>query len=165
MKGVKLATVWPFLRAELPLATPDGAIDLATRYRFAYGNRQATLALEDLRAQVAGLALRARGGGDPLVTLDTIAASGARFDLASRELSVPDVELSGGRVAVIAFHSLEDRLVKQFFRTAAATDVLRRVTKKPIRASMDEVRANPRARSARLRVAERPSSEGPHNGT
>jgi hypothetical protein len=101
VKGVKLATVWPFLRAELPLATPDGAIDLATRYRFAYGNRQATLALEDLRAQVAGLALRARGGGDPLVTLDTIAASGARFDLASRELSVPDVELSGGRVAVI----------------------------------------------------------------
>lgn len=70
---------------------------------------------------------------------------------------IPTLLCPGGRVAVIAFHSLEDRLVKHFFRDTAAAGVLRRVTKKPIRASMDEVRVNSRARSARLRVAERPS--------
>lgn len=69
---------------------------------------------------------------------------------------VPSLLRPGGRVAVIAFHSLEDRLVKQFFRESARTDILRRITKKPIRPSSAEARENPRARSARLRVAERP---------
>ena len=101
VKGVKLATVWAFVRDELRLAEPQGSVDLATRYRFAYGNRQATLGLDDIRAQVSALALRARGGGDPILALDTIATSGARFDLASRELVVPSVELARGRVAVI----------------------------------------------------------------
>ena len=59
VKGVKLATVWAFVRDELRLAEP-GSVDLATRYRFAYGNRQATLGLDDIRAQVSALALRAR---------------------------------------------------------------------------------------------------------
>ena len=56
---MKLATVWAFVRDELRLAEP-GSVDLATRYRFAYGNRQATLGLDDIRAQVSALALRAR---------------------------------------------------------------------------------------------------------
>lgn len=60
----------------------------------------------------------------------------------------------GGRMAVIAFHSLEDREVKQAFRDAAARG-FRLLTKKPLRAGEDEVRANPRARSARLRGLER----------
>jgi len=69
---------------------------------------------------------------------------------------IPSLLRPGGRVAIIAFHSLEDRLVKQFFRESARTDSLRRITKKPIRPSSTEARENPRARSARLRVAERP---------
>lgn len=77
---------------------------------------------------------------------------------------IPALLRPGGRVAVIAFHSLEDRLVKHFFRDATAAGLLRRVTKKPIRASLDEVRANPRARSARLRVAERHPSAHPLDG-
>jgi 16S rRNA (cytosine1402-N4)-methyltransferase len=60
--------------------------------------------------------------------------------------------LPGGRVAVISFHSLEDRIVKWFFRE---TPSLRIVTKKPLMASEAEVAANPRARSAKLRVAEK----------
>jgi 16S rRNA (cytosine1402-N4)-methyltransferase len=58
----------------------------------------------------------------------------------------------GGRLAIISFHSLEDRRVKHAFREDAR---LKALTKKPIRATTEEVAANPRARSAKLRVAER----------
>jgi 16S rRNA (cytosine1402-N4)-methyltransferase len=65
----------------------------------------------------------------------------------------------GGRLAVISFHSLEDRIVKQFFRgpegEAASAWPLRALTPKPLVPGADEITANPRARSAKLRVAER----------
>ncbi len=65
----------------------------------------------------------------------------------------------GGRLAVISFHSLEDRIVKTFFRQQArATDFapapLKEITRKPVVAAGDEVARNPRARSARLRIVE-----------
>ena len=58
----------------------------------------------------------------------------------------------GGRAAVLSFHSLEDRAVKRAFRDGGEFEP---VTKKPVEAGDDEVRTNPRARSAKLRVAER----------
>lgn len=63
----------------------------------------------------------------------------------------------GGTLAVISFHSLEDRIVKQFLRAEAAGEAPRLaiITKKPVVASAAEVAANPRARSAKLRVAVR----------
>jgi 16S rRNA (cytosine1402-N4)-methyltransferase len=57
-----------------------------------------------------------------------------------------------GKVAIISFHSLEDRLVKNFFRSAESLNVL---TKHPIRPTHDETVLNPRSRSAKLRVAEK----------
>jgi 16S rRNA (cytosine1402-N4)-methyltransferase len=77
---------------------------------------------------------------------------------------------SGGRLAVISFHSLEDRIVKQFFVEESSgcicptdlpacacgrKEVLRIVTRKPVTADETEVHTNPRARSAKLRVAEK----------
>ncbi|MBE0585840.1 MAG: 16S rRNA (cytosine(1402)-N(4))-methyltransferase RsmH [Desulfofustis sp.] len=60
--------------------------------------------------------------------------------------------LPGARLCVISFHSLEDRIVKRVF---AGKDELAVVTKKPITPGKEELQANPRSRSARLRVAER----------
>ena len=67
---------------------------------------------------------------------------------------LPDCLKPGGRLAIISFHSLEDRMVKEAFRS---DDRLTRVTRRAVQASDEEVSRNPRARSAKLRVAERRS--------
>ncbi len=61
----------------------------------------------------------------------------------------------GARICVISFHSLEDRIVKNIYRAEAGAGTLAIINKKPIRPGGDEVRKNPRSRSAKLRVAER----------
>lgn len=66
--------------------------------------------------------------------------------------AITDRLQSGGRFAVITFHSLEDRIVKQFFRDDSRLEAL---TKKPVVASRTEEIENPRARSAKLRIAVR----------
>jgi 16S rRNA (cytosine1402-N4)-methyltransferase len=81
---------------------------------------------------------------------------------------LPKVLKKGGRVAVITFHSIEDRIVKVYFRdnsfeltddnpfeTKVSHNELKVVNKKPIVASPEEIKKNPRSRSAKLRVAEK----------
>ena len=91
-------------------------------------------------------------------------------ELAALEEALPQcIELlrPGGRLVVIAFHSLEDRIVKRFMRAESKGQAreleaplehparVRLVNRKPIRATDEELENNPRARSARLRAAER----------
>ena len=81
-----------------------------------------------------------------------LSSLGAFLDAIPRHLS------PGGRVAVISFHSLEDRMVKTAFRRSSAGQgeegpTLERLTRKPVVPSEREARENPRARSAKLRVA------------
>lgn len=64
-----------------------------------------------------------------------------------------DLLQKDGKIAVISFHSLEDRIVKNFFKQKAKEGVFRIINKKVIRAAREEERQNPRARSAKLRAA------------
>lgn len=76
-------------------------------------------------------------------------------ELENLEATLPELEEvvgQGGRVAIITFHSLEDRIVKNFFKAHGAW---RTLTKHPIQPTYAQTRENPRARSAKLRVAER----------
>ena len=61
----------------------------------------------------------------------------------------------GGRMAVISFHSLEDRAVKKFFRELGAEGKAKLINKKPIVSGSEELKSNPRARSAKLRILEK----------
>ena len=77
-------------------------------------------------------------------------------DLRALLEAAPRILKPGGRVVVISFHSLEDRIVKDAFREGAMKDKYYRIlTKKPVMASEEESDRNPRARSAKLRAAER----------
>jgi 16S rRNA (cytosine1402-N4)-methyltransferase len=83
---------------------------------------------------------------------------------------VPDVLTVGGRIVALSYHSLEDRIVKEFFKKESARTIpsgnklvadvvrvprLRILTKKPVKATAAELDRNPRARSAKMRVAEK----------
>ncbi len=67
---------------------------------------------------------------------------------------LPKILKPGGRIGIISFHSLEDRIVKNFFRDAAKAGTLKLITKKAVQATRGEALANPRSRSAKLRVAQ-----------
>jgi 16S rRNA (cytosine1402-N4)-methyltransferase len=74
-----------------------------------------------------------------------------------RELlnAAPRVLRPGGRIVIISFHSLEDRIVKDAFREGVKQGHYRALTKKPVTAGEEEIDRNPRARSAKMRAAEK----------
>jgi 16S rRNA (cytosine1402-N4)-methyltransferase len=76
-------------------------------------------------------------------------------DLKALLAAAPRILKPGGRVVVISFHSLEDRIVKDAFREGAQEGYFSVLTKKPVMATEEESDRNPRARSAKLRAAER----------
>jgi 16S rRNA (cytosine1402-N4)-methyltransferase len=163
--------------AELVNQTPEAELaDLIYRYGEERGSRKiARLIVEARRrqpisttGQLATIIARAIGGRHGKIHPATRTFQALRIavnrELESLEMALAQaVELlaPGGRLAVIAFHSLEDRIVKHFFRAesgyggADGPTRLRIITKKPLIAEAQELRDNPRARSAKLRIAEK----------
>ncbi len=76
-------------------------------------------------------------------------------DLQAMLEAAPDVLRTDGRLVVISFHSLEDRIVKDALRDGGKAGIYNVLTKKPVEASEEEIDRNPRSRSAKLRAAER----------
>ena len=163
--------------ADLVDELPESELaDLIYRYGEERGSRRIARAIVTARrtrriattgalAEVVARALGGRRGKiHPATRTFQALRIAVNHELESLEAVLPqavNVLASGGRLAVIAFHSLEDRIVKQFFRAesgyagAVGPSRLRIITKKPIEAEPAEARANPRARSAKLRIAER----------
>jgi 16S rRNA (cytosine1402-N4)-methyltransferase len=115
--------------------------------------------------------LRKMGGGHPAAQIFQALRIAVNKELEVLSLALSDAFSllgEGGKIAVISFHSLEDSIVKNFFRShslkekhnkysssANTAPFLSILTKKPIMASEEEMLINPRARSARLRIAEK----------
>jgi 16S rRNA (cytosine1402-N4)-methyltransferase len=130
-------------------------------------------AADDLGRFVAGVKTRRPRGIDPATRVFQALRIAVNDELANLESGLAAamrVLRPGGRIAVISFHSLEDRIVKRFFVRESRDCIcpphlptcvcghragLRVVTRRPLRAATAEVDRNPRARSAALRVAER----------
>ena len=130
-------------------------------------------AADDLGRFVAGVKTRRPRGIDPATRVFQALRIAVNDELANLEhglAAAMRVLRPGGRIVVISFHSLEDRIVKQFFARESRDCIcpphlptcvcghragLRVVTRRPLRAASAEVDRNPRARSAALRVAER----------
>jgi 16S rRNA (cytosine1402-N4)-methyltransferase len=128
----------------------------------AQARRQAPITTTERLADVVRQAIPSRGGApakiDPatktfmalrMAVNDELGNLKALLQQAPNHLSV------GGRFAVITFHSTEDRLVKHAFRSAEQTGQFKVITPKPICPTDEETDANPRARSAKLRVLEK----------
>jgi len=98
VKGVRPEIAWRFLRNRLNLAEPAGTVDFSARYRFEYAANAPQLAVEDMRYAATGIAFTESGARQPLLALEAIEATGGRFDLASRELVLPAVEVRKGVV-------------------------------------------------------------------
>jgi 16S rRNA (cytosine1402-N4)-methyltransferase len=110
---------------------------------------------DELARIVAGAVGGRRGGPHPARRTFQALRIAVNRELEELADSLPravDVLAPGGRVVVIAYHSLEDRIVKRYLLGEPDLQVL---TKKPLRPSALEARRNPRSRSARLRAAER----------
>jgi 16S rRNA (cytosine1402-N4)-methyltransferase len=122
-------------------------------------SRRAISTTEELAAIVAGAVPRRRGGPHP--ARRTFQALRIEINRELEELAASLPQAAGllepsGRLVAISYHSLEDRIVKRFL---AADPRLVVLTRKPVRPSEEESRTNPRARSARLRAAERIEQE------
>jgi len=173
----------PIRASDLVNELPESDLaDVIYRYGEERYARQVARAIVQARPvfttqQLANLVARVTSGGRKGLHPATRTFQALRIavnrELEGLEMALPQalsVLAPGGRLAVIAFHSLEDRIVKQYFRreskdcvcppgqpvcTCGHKAIIREITRRPIRPGPEEISQNTRARSARLRVAEK----------
>lgn len=117
----------------------------------------------DVLADIVAGAVRGRGKIHPATRTFQALRMAVNDELGQLERALPaffELLAPGGRLAVISFHSLEDRPVKEFVRARKQEGTGRPLTKKPIVAGEEECYDNPRARSAKMRVVEKLSITG-----
>ncbi len=114
--------------------------------------------------EMAEIILKARGGRNkferihPATRIFQALRMAVNDELNNLKEALPqalDLLENEGRLLVLSFHSLEDRIVKNFFREQEERGLLKILTKKPIEPSDEEIKRNPRSRSAKLRIAEK----------
>lgn len=106
-------------------------------------------------ADIVSSVVKKHGKSHPATRVFQAVRMAVNGELGEIESGLPaavDLLKPGGRIAVISFHSLEDRLVKHFLKRREDITI---ITKKPIKPSFEETKRNPRARSAKLRIAEK----------
>jgi len=177
----------PIQAGDLVNRLPEGELaDLIYRYGEERHARQIAHAIVNARPlnttrELAEVVLRASGGGrkvrrshvHPATRTFQALRIAVNGELEGLETALPKAVAAlapQGRLAVISFHSLEDRIVKQYFRresqdcicpprqpvcTCGHLAILKEITRRPLQPGESEVARNPRARSARLRVAEK----------
>jgi hypothetical protein len=101
LEGLKLATIWKFIRDDVRLAEPEGTIGLATHYKFSYADGKPELGLTSLRLNASGLRVVREGFDEPILSLKTLEASNGNFQLDRRSLVLPVATLSNGSVNVV----------------------------------------------------------------
>jgi uncharacterized protein involved in outer membrane biogenesis len=99
LRGFPLATAWRFVQEDVALAEPAGRLDSEARYELAYRDGATSLKVDGVDVTVTGLMLAERGEKKaPLLALEKIRLAGGRGDLISRELTVPEISVSRGRL-------------------------------------------------------------------
>jgi uncharacterized protein involved in outer membrane biogenesis len=99
IRGFPLATAWRFAQDSVTLAEPSGRLDGEVRYQLTYQDGKMSLKVQDVAVTVDGLVLTQRGDKAPMLALEKIRLAGGRGDLVSRELTVPEITVSRGRLA------------------------------------------------------------------
>src|SRR6185503_9430154 len=99
LRGFPLATAWRFVQEDVALAEPAGRLDAEAGYQLAYRDGATSLKVDGIDVTVTGLVLTERGGKAPLLGLEKIRLAGGRGDLIARELTVPAISVSRGRLA------------------------------------------------------------------
>ncbi len=114
-----LARLWPYVKGQLAMAAPEGVAALALHYRVAYSDKKLSLLLDQLGLNLNGLAVQGLQAKEPALKLEKLALSGGRFDLEQRELSIGEISLAGGRIAL--HRDLAGRLdIQNWFPPSAA---------------------------------------------
>jgi hypothetical protein len=101
LHGLPLAAAWRFAQEGVALAEPSGVLDAEVRYQFTYRDGTTSLTVDGVEVSVNGLVLTRRGEAAPLLTLEKIRLTGGRGDLVSRDLTIPEISVSRGRLSAI----------------------------------------------------------------